>query len=460
MYRQTRRPDVSGAPSVIGRSSLVWVGLLFTVSCASYERAPLDPSEVLARLRATAVPEALTAEPGDAPSGEASGRGQVPSDGNLPRGPFDPSDGLSIDEAVALATHLNPDLRATRAELDVATAQLVRAGWLPDPTLGWDFNEENFVVRLPLLRPDERGAKRAGAEARLDEARWTVLAAEWRLGREVHLAILELLGARERVRLNEQLAQVVSLSLDFFARARAAGAVLALDQETASIQAARIQIDAVRLTAQEERARLALNALLGLPPATEVQIEEEVTLSATTSTSRGSPSELTDQAITSRPDVAALMAVYEQAESKLRLEVARQWPQLAIGTSVALTLGVFTDFNDAAIRAAAAERERVGHLVTAAVHDVRAEVHDALVALRQSRSQLDLFEMEIAPRLDESLRLVDLSVQSGQATASQILLAQGQVLEARVQLLDAQIEAAKRAAVARWVTAEDMGESP
>jgi cobalt-zinc-cadmium efflux system outer membrane protein len=54
--------------------------------------------------------------------------------------PFDISDGIDIDEVATIAVLNNPDLRAVRAGVGVAQAQVFAAGLLPDPqvTVGSD----------------------------------------------------------------------------------------------------------------------------------------------------------------------------------------------------------------------------------------------------------------------------------------------------------------------------------
>lgn len=445
----SRNPSLTGARRIAPRRiygvSAVLLSTLLLSGCVTYEDAPLDPSALLTDLRAVTLPIALDATPPTwverpvaiGPHGEPS--------------VFDPSDGLSVQECVAVAIQLSPDLSATRARLGVAQAQLVLSGVLPDPTVGWDFNEGNVQFLLPLLRPDERDAREAGAEAILAETRWEILQAEWELGRRVHLAILDLLGARERVRLNEELSGVVRESLDFFTRAHALAAATALDVETASIQEARVRADGARLASEVRRAALALNNLMGLPPGVAVPLEQGLDLSHGWPSDPAPAEAVVDLALEARPDLQALIATYAQAEAALRLAVARQWPQLGIGTTVQLTIGLLSDFNEPAIDVAFARREQVGRQLGAVIHALRAEVHGAFEAVNQARAELDVLAGELAPRLDESLRLLKLAVQAGQVTAAEILVAQGQVIEARVRSLEVEIEVARRAAVARWV---------
>lgn len=458
MSRSNRRLPCAEArvsrPSPLRPSVCALALILSASACATYESAPLDPSAILSDLRAVSIPDRLPVRsPGTADESEE------PSEGEAAQA-FDATDGLSLEELITLGVTFNPGLAASRAEIDVTDAQLVQAGLLPDPTIGWDLNEGNLQVALPLLRPDERDARQEVAGGRRAQARGELLRAEWRLARDVNLATLELLGVRHRALLNAELERVADHTQEFFERAQSLGAATGLEREMAAIQAADTRLRTVRLQVEERLAEQALNALLGLPPESRLTLEPSVVLPAAVSRPTSSAQELTERALRVRPDLQALLAAYQQAEGELWLAVAQQWPLLSIGTTIQFTPGLFSDFNDPAIRTARLERERMARRVEAAVHEIRAEVHDAVAALEQSRLSLELLERDLAPRLSEALRLVELSVQAGQVTASDVLLAQGQVLDAQVRMLDARIEAAKRDAVVRWVAASTQDRSP
>jgi outer membrane protein TolC len=425
------------------RPGLLVLAASALAGCVTYEPAPIDPAHVLADLRAVALESALP--PALAPLAEGAGeRTAWP--------PFDPSDGLSVDEAAAVAVTLNPALRAARGAAGVAAAQLVEAGLLPDPSIGWDFSESEFDALLPLLRPGERDASTSEAEARIAEVRWAILRDEWALKRDVHLAYLDLLAADEEQRLNEQLRQVASRTHEFFLRARELKVATALQETTAAIQAGEVELEGERLAVRQRRARMALNALLGLPPAAEYALQVPDDALGAPGDDVLDPEALTDLAVRQRPDLRELLAGYDRAEQRLRLAVARQWPELSVGTGIELVLPVFSRFNRPAIRTALEEREQLRREVEAAVHKLRAEVHDAVAALEQSRREVLFFATVIEPRLVESLSLAEEAFRAKQVTAGEILSAQSQVLDARVRLLAARIAHARARVMVDWVT--------
>ena len=466
------RPPCQGSATVSPRtpSRLRWAypALLSVTGCVAYEPAPLDAAALLAELRAVTLESAQPASERANPRAQSgTGVREDPAagivaqpqtrgpGGGIGRPPFDPSDGLTVSEATAVAVTLNPALIAERAGLGVAQAQLVAAGVLPDPGVEWDFSDRDLEVFLPLLRPDERDARIDLAQAQLEEVRWGILDKEWELGRDVHLAFLDLLAAAERRRLNEQLEQVAAHTYDVFERARGLGAATALQEVTASIQLADVRLARERLAAEERQARLRMNALLGLPPGAHYELQTTTDPFASVSNETLAPELLVDQAVTRRPDMRALMSAYEGAEQRLRLAVAMQWPEWGIGTRFGFALPLFSRFQRAAVEIATRERERLHLDVLAAVHDLRAEIHGSVAALDLARRQVDYFIAEIEPRIATSLRLTEAAFQARQVTAAEILLAQNQVIDARVRLLDARIEFARALATVGWAAGTD-----
>jgi outer membrane protein, heavy metal efflux system len=179
--------------------------LLLTVGCAvagcaTFQPKPIVPRDVLRDLQRVRL-EVLR---------------PLESDPRQPEAPppaFDPADGLSADESVAVALFLNPEVRAARKERGIAEGELVAAGLLPNPDLQLTWlHIENFTRSLATSgfdigltwaapRPGERRARRARAEARIEEVRAQIADEEWRLAAEARKAHAALWGAHERLRL-------------------------------------------------------------------------------------------------------------------------------------------------------------------------------------------------------------------------------------------------------------------
>jgi outer membrane protein TolC len=69
--------------------------------------------------------------------------------------------GVSPEDADVLAVVANPDLRAARAQRDLAAAQLLDAGLLPDPVL-------SYGQDVPVGGSDQGAAKASSTQVALD----------------------------------------------------------------------------------------------------------------------------------------------------------------------------------------------------------------------------------------------------------------------------------------------------
>src|SRR4029077_6125614 len=105
-------------------SPWLWLLLFLIPACATYEPMPLDQAAVAAKLAPPSI-EAIQVQAKEI---------QHPV---LKPIEFDIRDGLSPDEAAILAVIANPKLRASRDQRQLAEAQLLQAGILPNPQFSY-----------------------------------------------------------------------------------------------------------------------------------------------------------------------------------------------------------------------------------------------------------------------------------------------------------------------------------
>jgi outer membrane protein TolC len=418
-------------------SILAAVAVATLGGCTSYDPDPLAPLQLLDELDRVRL---------DAP------RDGIALVGSATR--FDPTNGLTDLEAASLAIHLNPSLRALRAEIGVARAQLVEAGLLPDPVIGWDamnvvadFTTErksssnSYVAGASLIwevpRPDEIDAREAVAHGQLSQARAILVRAEWELVRDVRLAYLRLAAAQAGVDLASEQAEIANGTVDYFERARRAGAATALQERLATVARDRVLADRVRLALDEIEARNELLMLAGLPPETPLILEDVVAMLDAPFVLPEPAGALVRVAVERRPDVLELAAAYEQAEGQLRLEVARQWPQLWIGTGISVSLPFLTRFNAWGVERATRERDAARDRFVATLHATRREVHQGVEELSRAAEQVALFREQLMPGLEETLRLTRAALEAGEVTPIEILAAQNQVIGVSFEFLTA-----------------------
>ena len=405
--------------------------------CVSYEPAPVDVSQVLHDL------EALRWEASGTNGDETSAE-----DGATPR------------ELAAFAVAHNPTLSAVRGRIGVSNALLIEAGLLPDPTIGWDamdvlaveLNGESATsveylaglgLSIPLLRPGERDAKQGVAGWRLQEALRRVTEAEWLLARDVHVASESVLEAQELLTQNARLTEVAETTREYFQRARQAGAATAIQDNLAVGELLGIRAERIRLEARLREVRHALNALLGLTPTAVVPVVASPDL---LDPLPSDPKALAETAVERRPDLEALLALYQAAEEEVRLEVSRQFPQISIGTGISIVPGFFSGFNRYAIATALARRAQLASEIEARVHEVRRDVHDTFAAYHEARRQSEYLESAVLPNAEESLRLAREAFDAGEVTLLEILTLQRTLVDARTRVTEMRAERSRR----RW----------
>lgn len=404
-------------------------------ACATYRPEPIEPAEILARL------EAVDWRPAEA--GAAGARTVGPR------------------ELAAFAVEHQPGLAAARAEIGVRHALLLEAGLLPDPELGWDAMDviaaqivdgsssavdvlSGFGLMFPLPRPGERDARVGAAEWRVEEARRRVMAAEWELARDVHVAFEEVRASENLLAQTRALTELAESTDGYFERARAAGAATAIQANLARGELQAMRLDTVRAEARALRGHQALNALLGLPPDTELPLGEGEDPSARAALREGVAA-LTEHAVTTRPDLATLLARYRASEEEVRLAVATRFPLISIGTGLRLTLPVFSHFGRPAMRTAIAERARVANDFTAAVHGTRAEIAATHARWVLAAREAELVEGELLPNAERNLELSREAFLAGEVTLLETLALQRALVEARTRRTETRAARAKRA---------------
>jgi outer membrane protein TolC len=257
----------------------------------------------------------------------------------LSRHRFDPSDGLDMDEVAMLAVANNPLLKVARDDVGVAGAQAFAAGLLPDPQLALTLdaptnpgpgNTRAFSLGLSedILALVTRAAATGAAEAHQREVDLNLLWQEWQVVSQARLLFVRDLEQTRRLR-------VLRANQALFAE-RHAGAQRALRDGNATRDAVSADLAALQdverrineVERQRNRNRLQLNQLVGLPPATRLELTGDAQLPRLdTEQVRGELARLASR----RPDLLALRAGYESQEQRFRQAVLAQFPALNVG---------------------------------------------------------------------------------------------------------------------------------
>ena len=307
---------------------LLAVGLIS--GCATFQPRPISPAGSLAAYESRSL-----ANPG---LGKFLAANHVPLPG--PGRPWDL-------KALTLATfYYQPSLAYARAQLLAAQAARITARERPNPSLsltpGYDSGvpavPSPWIVPIaidwPIQTAGRRGDRMAQARHLAAAARWDLVGTVWGVRSRLRSALLELYTARQTESLLAQQVSALRSVFNLLEGQFRAGVVSSYD-----VTRARIALDNATLARQRQQgrireSRIALSTAIGVP----VSALRGVPLSF--SGFKQFPRDLTrpavrQRALLGRSDVRAALAQYAASQSALKLEIARQWPNIALGPGYA-----------------------------------------------------------------------------------------------------------------------------
>ena len=419
--------------------------LLALGGCKSYERSTLD----LDRTQREFLLRAL-----DGPVlEEMNARAQASAGATA----FDPSDGLSLAEAEAIALVFNRDLRIARLAAGVTQASAENGGLWRDPTLGVDLTQivsgasqglEAIVTvgfTLPIsgrleLEKQRLGAEHAAELARVADREWQTIAALRRAWTERAATAREVEAARDVLGRVEQVTAIVD-------RMEQAGELARIEARLFRIEDAKLRSRLASLESDLARASHAVEAILGLPPTAGRAFSGEFA-SSTRAAAEGRDAVLAAIAATN-PAVLAARADYEIAERTLEEEIRKQWPDLDLAPGYGeqdgdrqfvLGIGVVLPVlngNRAGIAVAEAGREAARGRVEAELQRVLGALLAAEERLAQSVSRRDALERTLVPLVEAQYEETRAVARLGEVKTLVLLESLKQQLEARNELIAA-----------------------
>src|SRR6266852_5914390 len=240
--------------------------------------------------------------------------------------------------------YYSPDLAVADARVREAGAAVITAGAVPNPTahVGPQFREAispnfppwgigSFSLDLPIETAGKRGYRIAEAQQLADAARLAAGESAWTVRSRIRTALLQLLLDIRRRDLaaqeEEMLAQVVTL---FAQRVKAGGASQPeLSLALSSLQGAKLKSAQANAGVSEDRN--VLSAALGLPvEALDGAALIWPMLDSPPNQQSLYPKEIQRLALLNRIDLRRELAQYAAADEALKLEIAKQFPDINI----------------------------------------------------------------------------------------------------------------------------------
>ncbi len=398
---------------------------LLLTSCLHYQAAPLDP----ARSAATLTDRRLGART------------------------------WTLKALTEEAVQHHPDVAVAHAQYDTARAALGTAGERPNPTIAlspqvvtpfhsWSAGTYGVDFDWTFETAGKRGHRMDVARAQANAAAANVISAEWKVRAAVRSALLELYAADRRAELladaNTKQAEVLKL---IEGRIKAGAAAL-IETSQPRLLAAQLRLQAADAAKSAALARVSLAQALGL---SKSGLDGARFSFAALEGSTGAKGANRRAAMTHRADVIAALADYAATEATLRLEVAKQYPDLHLNPGyqfdtgenkwalgVGLTLPILNQ-NKGPIGEAEAKRKESAAKFRSVQAGVLADCDRAVAGVSAARAKLATADELIAEQGRQIESLTRIAV-AGEGDRLAVLSAEVERATTRLSRLDALVE--------------------
>jgi len=366
----------------------------------------------------------------------------------------------TLDRLALAAAYFHGDVALAIAEADEVSAAITTARQRPNPVFTfapqWVSSPVAFTpwffapsIALPIETAHKRGYRIEQAEALADAARWRISARAWAARSRVRAAMLEWYGAKENTRL---LQREESLNQEVIAKLEAQ--MEAGDISPPEISQARLMLNRTRLSLQDAR-RLGTMAEARLAAAVGVPLSQLASAPLDFSAFDRLPgtvsSEIRRVALTQRADLIALLGEYVAAESALKLELAKQYPDLTLRPGYDYNSGqnrwqlgfVFElplNQNRGPIAQAEAKRVTAEKRFLAQQNQIEGEIDIALAGYEASRAKARIAG-QLAAESEAAIDATRRGIEAGQLTSIELARRQLEASAAGAAVILAKIEA-------------------
>lgn len=300
------------------------LGLLLIAGCVSYTARPIEPQ---ANARAL---EQRTLESADVHQFVEHSLGH-------PVEPWPPSQ-WTLDVLTAASMHLNPQVAVARAEYDTARAAIVTAGERPNPTASASVEHKpsgiepspwvtSYGIDVPIEWPGKRRARIASATHAADAALARVSSMGWDVRSRLRARAVDLWAAQQRQDVLRREQSIEQDIVEIFTKRVQYGESAQPDLSRARIALGQTTLLVRDMQRAAAEARAGVAAAIGVP---ESALGNR-TVAFSPDDAPAISDALRDAALVARADVRAALEDYAAADEALRLEVARQYPDVHVG---------------------------------------------------------------------------------------------------------------------------------
>jgi outer membrane protein TolC len=364
----------------------------------------------------------------------------------------------TVEGLTRQAVATSPEVATARAEYHAARAAIGTAGERPNPTVAlspqivtpfkWIEGTYGVDFDWTVETAGKRGRRLEVAEEQARAAAARVIDTTWKVRASTRKAMLDLYAAERKAALINDATKTQGEVVRSISERIKAGAVSILEAAQPRLLAAQLNLqgsDATKATAIA-RAALAESLTMGISGLSGAKFSF--------STFERVPGKVPlnrRAALTHRADILAALADYAAAEATLRLEIAKQYPDIHLNPGYQLdagenkwTLGVgltlpILNQNQGAIHEAEAKRKVASAKFDVVQAKALADVERALAGVSSARAKLATTDGLLAEQ-DRQIQSLERIAAAGEGDKLAILSAEVERATMRLGRLDAMIE--------------------
>lgn len=325
-------------------------------------------------------------------------------------------DGITEDEAVAVALWNNAAFQELLVDLGLARGDLIQAGLLPNPEFGYFFGVTDkpfkYVFEFPIESLWLRPIRVRSATGESNRTADRLAQAGLDLMRDARQAYADVLLAKERVRVAGEALTLRGRIAELAEKRLKAGDISPQEAATARIDALAAEQDATRIGFEVPVAEERLRNLMGLG---SVRVPLVLEPSPPPECLTFDADALAQEAMRCRPDALAATEAVGAAEARLSFATLGWVRFLGIldstsgtnghefGPALRFTVPLFNR-NQGGIARAEAELERAKRNQQTVAYQIILDVQRAYLQYRQACAELEVLRSKVRPEVETAIR--------------------------------------------------------
>lgn len=371
----------------------------------------------------------------------------------------------TLNRLALAAVYFHGDMAVAKAGAEESSARMITAGERPNPVFSFSpgYNSTTSgispwiispVLDLTIETAGKRQWRMKKARSESEAARLRISATAWAVWKEVRAAMLELYASQRTAALLKSVNSLQQEQIDFLSAQVDAG-----ESAPFELTLARQALSRDRLNLQDAETRRGvayarLASAVGIPSSSVREVSLDFSVFDRLPPYPGPKAR--KSALINRADLLAALADYAVADADLRLEIARQYPDIHLSPGYELDqtdnkwlLGFAVEipiFNQhqGAIAEAVARRKKMGKIFEAKQAAVFGEIEKALADYRGSLAKVTAAK-SLASEAGHALSMTKKMVDAGEVTRLDLIRSRIESGIISLSLEAARIEAQKSA---------------